>query len=79
MTNYLVTFYTHSAALKFNKLCQTKAIDSELMPVPRKLSSSCGICARIQCTQSFEELLVEDIDSIYTYSSEEYVLVYQSE
>ena len=42
MKEYVATFYTHYGALKFDKFCKKRGIQSAQMPVPRKLSSSCG-------------------------------------
>lgn len=45
MNKYLITFYTHFGALKFKNECKESSItDALLMPTPRSLSSSCGIC-----------------------------------
>lgn len=46
MKEYVATFYTHYGALKFDKFCKKRGIQSAQMPVPRKLSSSCGTCVK---------------------------------
>lgn len=43
---YIATFCSHFGALQFHRLCRTLSYESELMPVPRALSSSCGTCVR---------------------------------
>lgn len=43
---YIATFYSHFGAIRFKRLCQEAGMPAELMPVPRKLSSSCGTCVR---------------------------------
>lgn len=42
---YIVTFHTHAGALYFEKQMSALGKDCELRPVPRVVSSSCGICA----------------------------------
>lgn len=45
--DYIFTFYTISEVLKFEKILNKAGIGVKLMPVPRKLSTSCGTCAQI--------------------------------
>ena len=40
---YFITFFTHSGAIKFSRMLNKKNILNETSPVPRKLSSNCGI------------------------------------
>jgi len=44
MQNYIATFYSDFGALTFCKGLQNLSVKAELMPTPRKLSSSCGVC-----------------------------------
>jgi len=46
--NYLATFYTHYGAMQFHKLCKNENIPAKIAPVPRKLSSSCGVCVKFE-------------------------------
>ena len=48
MTTYIVTFYSHFAAIRFKTERGKEGIRCDLMPVPRFLSSSCGTCARVE-------------------------------
>lgn len=75
---YLALFFTHSGAIKFKR--KFDSIDSycELMPVPRKLSSNCGICARFS-TDCINEHIDEDIEKIYKVSQDAYELIYDDE
>lgn len=43
---YIVTFFAHIGAIRFNKACKENNIESVIMPVPRNLSSSCGTCVK---------------------------------
>lgn len=74
---YIATFFTHSGAIRFEKFAKERGILVQLMPVPRKLSSSCGIAARMQHEGDIKELIIEDIDSIYDTSSQPPKLIYR--
>lgn len=43
---YVATFHSVSQALRFEKLTQNENIDVKMIPVPRVISSSCGIAAK---------------------------------
>lgn len=43
---YIATFFTHFDAICFSKELDVMGLDVKLMPVPRRLSSSCGTCVR---------------------------------
>ena len=43
---YVATFHSVSQALRFEKLLLSQGVTIKLIPVPRVLSSSCGIAAR---------------------------------
>ena len=45
----LATFKTTSAALMFERTCRAAGIDARIAPVPRKLSSSCGLACEYPC------------------------------
>lgn len=51
MKNYycIVTFHTTNQALTFEKVMKNNGVDVKLMPVPRQVSSSCGIAAQFPC------------------------------
>ena len=44
---YVITFYSTHLALQFEKLIKGSGLKVKLIPVPRKISSSCGIAGRI--------------------------------
>ncbi|MCL2699079.1 MAG: DUF3343 domain-containing protein [Defluviitaleaceae bacterium] len=44
MQNYIATFFSHYDALMFFNFLKEKNITAKLMPVPRKVSASCGTC-----------------------------------
>ncbi len=43
----VITFYSTHLALQFEKLIKGSGLRVKLIPVPRKISSSCGIAGRI--------------------------------
>ena len=45
----LATFKTTSAALMFERCCRKSGIAARIAPVPRKLSSSCGLACEFPC------------------------------
>lgn len=51
MKNYycVVTFHTTQQPLVFEKALKKEGLNIKLMPVPRQVSSSCGIAARVDC------------------------------
>lgn len=45
----LATFKTTSMALLFERTCREAGIGARIAPVPRKLSSSCGLACEFPC------------------------------
>ena len=62
--DYLATFHTHYGALKFHQSLKNKEILSQMMPVPRNLSASCGVCVKFQTETSQVWLDQEDLDQV---------------
>ena len=65
MHHSVVLFYSMSGALRAEKLLKGKGLTIKLIPVPRHLSSDCGICVRFETTDEtqvkavLEEGLIE--------------------
>jgi hypothetical protein len=77
--NYIVIFFSQSGVIKFNKNMEKKGIECVLAPTPRKLSSSCGTCAKIFYDKNILDLVEEEIESIYSVKElNNYSLVYDS-
>ena len=57
---YIATFFTHSGAVKYKKHMFRLGISVELHPVPRRLSSDCGIGASFSTHRDLRKL-IEDI------------------
>ena len=80
---YIATFFTHFAAVNFSR--QLKGTDKKpmLMPVPRKLSSSCGTCVKFLYDGDIQEfvhsdIFDEDVDTVYLGENEEYTPVFEN-
>ncbi len=68
----IATFHTHLGALKLKKKLDTVGdADAVMMPVPRKLSASCGTCVRFRVP--FEpDWTNEDLDAVYISENGEF-------
>lgn len=55
-----------------------------LMPVPRKLSSSCGTCVKFFLDSDIQQFvhsrasLIEDVDTVYLVQDDNYTPVYEN-
>jgi bacterioferritin-associated ferredoxin len=47
----VILVYSTSHAIRIEKLLKERKVDSKLIPVPRQVSSDCGVCVRIARTQ----------------------------
>ncbi|WP_092334577.1 DUF3343 domain-containing protein [Desulfosporosinus hippei] len=75
---YIVLFYTNSSAIKFAKFIQRFNYPGELIPLPRKLTSSCGMGVKFYFTKSLTEIISEEIEKIYAVEGNQYQLVYRA-
>lgn len=77
---YTIVFHTQSGAIKFDSKMRKLDIPCSLQPVPRKLSSSCGICAKLTCTENPKSLMEPEIERIYKdVSNNQFELLYENE
>lgn len=74
--NYLALFFTHSGAMKYNRHLKSLDIICEMMPVPRTLSSSCGIAVKFLINNDIEDFICDDIEKIYEIHKGTYKNVY---
>ena len=77
-TYFVATFHTHAGALKFERRLKALNEACKLLPVPRTISSSCGVCARFNYND-FRSLAFEDLDAVYLVVSQEYQRVWENE
>lgn len=75
---YLATFFTHSGAVKYKRYLSKEGVKVDLMPVPRKVSSNCGIAARFEYEKDIKGIISEDIEQFYLVDEREYKLLYKT-
>lgn len=71
---YLATFHTHFGAMTFSRRLKKQGIANEMMPTPRALSASCGVCVRFDCESAQDFYDSADIDSIFEDTLGKYTL-----
>lgn len=64
MNKYIATFFSHYDALTFFDFLKGKNITAKLMPVPRKLSASCGTCVSFS-TDAEIDFSSYEIEAVY--------------
>lgn len=70
---FVATFHSVTQALRFEKTLQEQNLDVQMIPVPRVISASCGIAARLAANQLkvVESLLSQgkaEVEAIYSFS-----------
>lgn len=77
--NYIVLFFTNSSAIKFARFIKNSNYIGELIPLPRKLTSSCGMGVKFHFTSDLSEIISDEIEKIYAVEGNQYKLVYRAE
>lgn len=67
----VATFFTHFGAVRFKKQCDAEGWKAQMKPVPRSLSSSCGICVEYSVDRH-EESLPDTDESTRRYLPEDF-------
>ena len=76
MKEFIATFHTHLAALMTSRALTSRGVRAQMMPVPRKLSSSCGTCVRYLAEEAHLSAMDEDVEAVYEkIGREEYTLL----
>ena len=76
--DYLVTFHTTSDAMRGEKICQQDELKANLQPVPRDISSSCGLALKaddvVLCDlkETFKNSSI-DVEGLYLCRGDEFV------
>ena len=72
--NYVIfTFHSTHLALEFEGLLKNIGLEVKIIPVPRKISSSCGLAGRIMA-EDFEKTKLAcennniEFEAVYSYS-----------
>ena len=80
MKEYIATFHTHLAALLTSRTLTSQGVQARMMPVPRKLSSSCGTCVRYLAEDAHLDARDEDVEAVYDkIGMEDYTLLMNAE
>ena len=80
MREFIATFHTHLSALMTSRALTGLGIRAQMMPVPRKLSSSCGTCVRYLAEDANLSAMDEDVEAVYEkLGGEEYALLMNAE
>ena len=80
MNRYVATFHTHLSALMTDRNLKAAGLSPRMMPVFRKLSSSCGTCVVYEGESPCLERMDEDVEGVYEIVGEEqYRLLYKNE
>ena len=80
MREYIATFHTHLAALMTSRKLTVLGVRAQMMPVPRKLSSSCGTCVRYHAEDPNFSAMDEDTEAVYERLNDEvYTLLMESQ
>lgn len=74
---YVAVFYTHWGAIRFHKELQQDSIKAQTIPVPRKLTSNCGIGVRFEFDGQIVDLINEDVEKIFISKDRDYQLIYE--
>lgn len=72
---YIATFFTHSGAISFSRFLTKNSIENERMPIPRKLSSNCGIGISFDYDSKSEEIHSDDMEKLFTNNNGDYKLI----
>ncbi|QNL45378.1 DUF3343 domain-containing protein [Oscillibacter hominis] len=71
MSLYIATFHTHLSALMTSRTLAGQGIRARMMPVPRKLSSSCGTCIRYEAEGPNLAAMDVDVERVYQVGADE--------
>lgn len=72
---YIATFFTHSGAIGFSRALTKNNIENETLPVPRKLSSNCGIGVSFHYEDHIDNLHSDDMEKLFITKDGEYELI----
>ncbi len=79
---YILIFNSVHRVMKAEKLLKDANLDSKTIPVPRKLSSDCGLAIKInniEINDILKALEKETPEEIYLEDQEQYEKIYEKE
>ncbi len=71
MGTYIATFFSHIGAVRFGRTLRALGVEHVLMPVPRRVSSSCGTCVRFTAA-ALPPLEEPELEALYRQQDEIY-------
>ena len=72
----IATFHTHFGAMSFQKKIERLGRNAGMMPVPRALSASCGVCVRFE--GPFDpSMATDDLEAVYEDVPNGYTLLFE--
>ena len=74
MQTFIATFFSHFGAIRFNKQLKEAGIQGKLMPVPRRVSSSCGTCVRFEA-ESDTAFHSEDLEQLFRLEGKDLTMI----
>lgn len=74
---YIVLFFTQYGAISYSRKLKNAGIDNITRPVPRTLSSSCGICVETETDQDLLQFLTEDVEKLCIEEKGTYEAIYE--
>ena len=75
---YIATFFSHYGAMHCKKECDRRGISARMMPVPRRLSSSCGTCVRIEAERAEDIPRSEESEQIAAEQEGDYRILWKA-
>lgn len=79
MSRYVATFHTHLSALLTCQNLTAAGARARMMPVPRKLSASCGTCVDYEAPEPLLEQMDADVERVFAADGEAYALLLENE
>lgn len=72
---YYLLFHTIHDVLKVDKILKKEALPYELVPVPRNLSTNCGMCIKLENDLDSIKSHIADIsmDKCFLFNGKEYI------
>ena len=79
VSGYIATFHTHLSALLTCQSLTACGAAARMMPVPRKLSASCGTCVVYQAAAPLLDKMDTDVERVFQVDGETYILLLENE
>lgn len=77
MSTYIATFFSHFGAIRFSRDLKERGIAGRLMPVPRRVSSSCGTCVRFEA-ESDTAVRDEELEQLFLVEGETLTMLHSN-